>query len=419
MSFVKWFTGPDADELERQGDDFLASGDGGSAKLAYERALEKRMKSEKRMPQNRRNQERLAGKIRQARDQLASEHRHQAREYAAGEYWRDASDMLALAAEVCADEDMRAELIDEQGEMEKQRVAANREIDDDYAVGYDGDEDTHVYPEMREEDYFLALCSTLPETIQEAYFSYGRDFKKGYTALNQGAFERAVRYLEKALAETADVRSLIPLELATAYTNLRQWETAENLLLPLLEQHADLLPVYRNLCEIYWEKEAFEKAEGLLKTVPVDLQESMAVKRLEGETWFRCGDLERARDHYDNVLERYGWNETIAVELAAVLEKMGQTAKAKQLYHEVIRRCTSCHTKTDPAIRHRYAELCFAERDFSEEILEIYLVLAQEVPQNAAVYFDRISRLYDAMGNDGEAMRFRSFAERAGLEKEE
>ena len=292
-------------------------------------------------------------------------------------------------------------------------------MDDDYPVVYDGDEQTHAYPEMSDDDYFIALCSTLPETVQEEYFSYGRDFKKGYIALNQGEFERAVRYLEKALAETAETGSLIPLELATAYANLRQWETAEKLLLPLLEQHPDLLPVYRNLCEIYWEKEAFEKADGLLKIVPVDLQESMAVKRLVGETYSRAGELERACDHYGSVLERYGWNETIAVDLAAVLEKMGQAAQAKQLYREVISRCASCHNKIDPAIRHRYAELCFAEKDFSKEILEIYLALAQEVPQNAAVYFNRISRLYAAMGNGDEARRFRSFAQRAGFAEED
>ena len=39
--------------------------------------------------------------------------------------------------------------------------------------------------------------------------------------------------------------------------------------------------------------------------------------------------------------------------------------------------------------------------------------LAREIPDNAAGYFDRVSRIYAAQGNPTEAERFLSFARRA------
>ncbi|MBC8417086.1 MAG: hypothetical protein H8E10_00650 [Desulfobacterales bacterium] len=82
-------------------------------------------------------------------------------------------------------------------------------------------------------------------------------------------------------------------------------------------------------------------------------------------------------------------------------------------------RCNSCHARIDPVIKHRYAELCFADGMNGSEILELYLSLAGEIPDNASKYFDRISRLYTAQGNAVEAERFRAFAIRAEAEQDE
>jgi hypothetical protein len=50
---------------------------------------------------------------------------------------------------------------------------------------------------------------------------------------------------------------------------------------------------------------------------------------------------------------------------------------------------------------------------YSIDILEMYLALAEEIPDDAARYFDRISRIYEAQGNTYEAGRFRAFSNRA------
>ena len=69
-------------------------------------------------------------------------------------------------------------------------------------------------------------------------------------------------------------------------------------------------------------------------------------------------------------------------------------------------------------IKHRYAELCFADGLYTTEILEMYLALAREIPENAARYFDRASRIYAALDNPAEAERFRSFARRAAGDRD-
>jgi hypothetical protein len=49
----------------------------------------------------------------------------------------------------------------------------------------------------------------------------------------------------------------------------------------------------------------------------------------------------------------------------------------------------------------------------------MYLALAAEIPEEAARYFDRISRIYEAQGNSYEAARFRAFSNRAKRERQD
>ena len=97
---------------------------------------------------------------------------------------------------------------------------------------------------------------------------------------------------------------------------------------------------------------------------------------------------------------------------------MGESAEARTLCREIIGRCDNCSARVDPAIRHRYAELNFVDGVYTMEILEMYLALAREIPENAAGYFDRVSRIYAAQGNPTEAERFLSFAKRAASERD-
>jgi tetratricopeptide (TPR) repeat protein len=132
--------------------------------------------------------------------------------------------------------------------------------------------------------------------------------------------------------------------------------------------------------------------------------------RLKGETLYRAGQLEQAAAFYQDVLEVFGWSEDIAVALAEVHEALGQPAAARALYGQVL---GGCQGRCDPEIRHRYAELSFAAGQRGEDILELYLALARELPENAALYYNRASRIYARLGNRVEAARFRAFSDRA------
>jgi len=57
--------------------------------------------------------------------------------------------------------------------------------------------------------------------------------------------------------------------------------------------------------------------------------------------------------------------------------------------------------------------LSFSAAIYSTDLLEMYLALAREIPDEADRYFDRISRIYEAQGNSYEADRFRHFSNQA------
>ena len=48
------------------------------------------------------------------------------------------------------------------------------------------------------------------------------------------------------------------------------------------------------------------------------------------------------------------------------------------------------------------------------DILEIYLSLVKEDPENRHYYYSRVSEIYSKLGYEGEAERFRSFADEIG-----
>ena len=67
----------------------------------------------------------------------------------------------------------------------------------------------------------------------------------------------------------------------------------------------------------------------------------------------------------------------------------------------------------DPVISHKYAELSFAADIRDVPLLEMYLSLAREIPEKAAMYFDRVSRIYADQGNSDQARRFHSLSKKA------
>jgi hypothetical protein len=220
------------------------------------------------------------------------------------------------------------------------------------------------------------------------------------------------------MAQNPQPESYIPLELASAKLNLDRPAEARELLESFLEHHPHALPAYQLLCEIYWDEEDFDRVDALLASLSEELAESVAAVLLKGETLMRAGRHADARDFFRQFLKGYDWNDTVARELAKAHEALNESAEARAIYREIIGRCDSCRARIDPAIKHRYAELCFADGLYTTEILEMYLALAREIPENAAGYFDRISRIYAAQGNPTEAERFHSFARRAAAERD-
>lgn len=413
MRFLSLFSGPSPEKLEQKGDVLAAAGYWGEARLLYERARDKLAK--RGGPANGR-QARLAVKIRQVREALAREHQRTAANLAENDCLAEARELLLVALGISADEGLRASLKAQlQGLAARERAGADAAVPDPpQSLADEGDLSWPPEPEAvgaaAEAEYFFALCSTLPEAVRDAYLGYGETFKAGFIALNRGDFAAAARLLGRAMAQNPQPGSYIPLELATACLNLGRLGAARRLLETFIPHHPAALPAYQMLCEIYWELKEFDRAHALLAGLPPELAASQAAVGLKGETLYQAGELEQAASFYRDVLAVFGWSEAVAVALAKVYEALRQPAAARALYGRIL---GAGGAHCDPEIRHRYAELSFAAGLRGEDILELYLALARELPENAALYYDRISRIYTRLGNSVEAARFRAFSERA------
>jgi len=261
-----------------------------------------------------------------------------------------------------------------------------------------------------EEEYFAALCGALPEEMRKAYHTYGSTFKAGYVALNQGAFELAAAKLSHALEENPSPQSFIPLELATAYLNLQKYDQARALLEGFMKEHPDSIQGYHLLCEIFWEIKEFDQAQEHLLSCPEELFDSLPIQLLRGETLFQAKKYQEAKSLCLDYMESSGWNENIARLLAKTYEALFEMEKARDLYGEIMMQCRGCGVHIDTFIKQRYADLCFEFGKYSTDILELYLSLVQEDPDNKAYYYKKIIHIYSAQGNEQEARRYQAFA---------
>jgi tetratricopeptide (TPR) repeat protein len=407
MSILKLFSGKTPEEHEQKGDELFAVDLWGKAKVEYERALDK---LEKLTPRNYEFKTRLQEKILQAKEALALGHKQNADDLMESGFYDDARELYVLAHELSENSTLKNDLEMRLKELDFQLdKTLEAELPD-----FDFETSKTEEPESPEQDdeYFRALCGTLPKDVQIDYLNYGINFKNGYIALNRGDFAAATDYLSRALEEDPSAGSYISLELATAYLNLGKHSEAQQLLEAFIKSRPQALPAYQFLCEIFWEKKAFDQAEAMLAAVPEELTESVAVYLLKGETHYHAGNFAGAKDVYRNFLAAYGWNELVARALAKTHEAMNELANARNVYREIMDQCSSCHTRLDPFIKQRYADLCFDSGLYNTEILELYLSLAQEIPAKAIEYFEKVSRIYTAQGNEGEARRFRAIVEK-------
>ena len=415
MSFLKFLSGPPPEKLEKKGDAFFDSGFWGDAKLEYERALEKAKKERRLTPDW---EGRLFKKITSSKEALAAAHEKSAEDLMEGGYYNDARALLALALEITTDEARTRTLKALADKLESLQQAEAKDSAAEYYYGLADEPLPEEYPEATLDEQFFAICGALPAEIQETYLSYSEDFRAGYLALNAGDFETAATYLSKALkakAMPADATSgsYIALELATAYLHLGRLAEARELLVPFLERHPDTLPAYQLLCDICWEEKDFQQADAVIDSVPEDLADSLAVLLLRGETRHQAGDYAAAKALYQTFLDDQDWREEVALALARAHESSGEHEKALLIYKDIMGRCTSCHTKIHPDIKHKYAELSFAAGIHDTNLLELYLALAHEIPDLAPTYYERVAAIYSAQGNETEAARFRNIAKRA------
>jgi tetratricopeptide (TPR) repeat protein len=235
--------------------------------------------------------------------------------------------------------------------------------------------------------------------------------------LNQGDFDLAADALSRAMEENPSPDSFIPLDLATALLNLQRLDEAREWLETFLEHHPDALPGYQILCEVFWEMEAFDRAEALLETCPEDLKNSLAYVLLWGESLSQSGRHSQAAAFYEAFMNESGRHDAVLIAMAGSCEALGDLEKALGLYVEIMNQCQSCHTRIDPQVQRKFADISFALGEHSTAVLEAYLSLSLEDPSNRPLYFQRVSQIYASMGNEEEARRFHGFSMQADEEK--
>ena len=411
MGLLNIFSGKNPEDYESKGDKLVNAGAYGKAIVEYEHALER---LEKTAPWDDGFRQNLQEKIHSSRESLALEHKKTAEDMLEAGYDADARQYLELALELTEDSDVINDLEARQRGIESLALEADQyeEPEFDNADPQETPEAEAVEGES-DDEYFTALIGTLPEEVQAAYQDYGDAFKRGYTDLNRGDFESAVTYLSQALEENPDSQNYIPLELATACLNLGNYEEARRLLENFLQYYPDALPAYQLLCEIYWETKTFDRADSLLEDLPRELAESVAGYVLRGETLYHAGRFKEAKTFYRDFLKSYEWNESIARALAKAHEALNEMANARNIYREIMDQCRSCHSRIDPNIKRKYADLSFSSGLYTTEVLEHYLSLVTEMSDQKADFYRKISKIYSAQENAEEARRFELFADRA------
>jgi tetratricopeptide (TPR) repeat protein len=412
MGLFKFFSGKDPEEYEKQGDAYFDIGEFGAAKLEYENALHK---LKKKRPDDTGYANRLQVKIVRSRESLARAHMERGEEWMALELYDDAEDIFLLASELTENDELKDALEELLREIKRRKRQGIRE-EAPVVTGGEGATEKPVFHHEGDE-YFTILVNTLPDEIRHAYLSYGDTFREGYVALNRGDYERALELLTNAQEENIPGGNHISFEIATACLNLGKPGEARNILEEYVRENPASLRGYHLLCEALWETGAFGDAHDVILSSPSDLRHTLHMKLLEGETLYRAGRYEQAESFYNDCLNTDGWDENIVRNLALTYEALGKTAKANDLYGEIMNECRQCRTRLDPFIKSRYADTAFELGNMTGGILEIYLSLAQEVPEERARYFRKISQIYAAQGHEEESLRYLAFAER--LEDEE
>ena len=412
MGFLKIFTGKEPAEYERKGDSLVETGEYGLALMEYEAALDK---LQKRDSADDDLKIRLEKKLVETKEALARMHKATGEEILASGNYEDAEEPFRLAMELTTDPDLSAGI---EARLQEIRGLHSREMDEEIV---DSNLPTDPSPDEdladpADEEHFGVLCASLPADVSAAYAGYGKAFKEGYVALNRGDFAQAATKLSHALEEHDSPDSYVPIELATAFLNLGRSQEALGLVKDYIGNHPASTSGHRLLCEILWDMGDFEGALEHIESSQKGEADPAVIELLRGETLFRAGRYPEAKSLYVDLLSSEGWSEDVARSLAVIHEALGEKKEAAQLYGEIMSACQSCHSRVDPLIKQRYAELSFELGERSTALLELYHSLVHEDPGRRAVYYRRICEIYTDQGNAREGRRYQAFADKAEAE---
>jgi len=347
----------------------------------------------------------LAEKVINAKEALARLHVINGENLISAGVFDEAEEIFDLASVLTEDKELALKIENRLKEIKgKSRSAEEVEI---ISVNKEDEEEEFIHTE---DEHFNAIISSLSPEENKVYQNYGDNFKAGYVALHNGNFITADEKLSLALDENQNDKSFIPIELATAKINLAMYDDALKLLESFIVHHPASTRAYTLICEILWERGAFDHAQNLLSSCLPEISESVPVMILKGETCFYQKKFDEAVSTYLGVIEKKGWNEHIARFLAKTYEALELKKEARSVYGEIMGKCQGCGKRPDPYIMQRYAENSFALGDYSQGILEIYLNLAKADLENQKHYFQKISEIYSHQGNQKEAERFLEFA---------
>ncbi len=406
MGFLKILAGKGPEEHEIKGDSLFGAGAYGDAKLEYEAGLHK---LEKKDPNNSDLKRRLQEKILQSKESLALYHKQRGEEMLESQYYEGAEDAFCLAMELTENPELEIGLKDllqeTRDHLVREEAIDSQEIQ---VEKKDGVKQDYAVPE---DEYFVALCGSFADKEREkAYYGYGEAFREGYLALNQGDFRLAATKLSQAMEENPSTKTYISLELGSAYLNLGKIEEARSLLKSFLKDYPDSLQGYHMLCEAYWETKEFDEAQSLLQTCQEELGESPHIPFFKGETLFQAGRFQEAKTLFRDYLDSSAWDDNISLSLAKTHEALGEKEEARDLYGELMEQCSSCGRKIDPFVKQKYSDLSLESGQCSTRILEMYLSLVHEDPDNKAHYYRKIIEIYSALGNEREARRYQSLS---------
>lgn len=417
MGFFSFLSGKTPESLMEKGNLLFDKGQCGFAKIEYEKA---KARHAKKPAQSHDFLTQIDAKINQSCESLSRQHLEKGMDLLEAGSHEDALDRLSLALELAVSQDLTQEI-----EVALTHCHPPSGKDAGQVHGKQGDlcdEDSDLLPRTHDLDSgddfetFEVLINTLSREEQEAYGKYGLHFIHGFVALNCGDFQAAARALEQAHDEQPFPDNYIGLELGTALLNLGELDRAEGLLTDFLGYFPRSLRGYQVLCEVLWMNKSFDRAHHFLDNCPESMGQEAPMVLLKGETWCREDKFNQAVDLYRKNLEQNGMQPSIVRALAGIKESMGDFDEAFQFYAGLMATCTGCGQRPDVDLRRRFAHAGFAAGVMTSQIIDVYLDLVVEDPDNRARYYENVSHIYAHLGNDSEARRFKGFTMEVPME---